>query len=83
MALTALFPNKERFLCLPRQFIICVSNKVKRIDELDIKSTSRKKIHQGFSSAELFKNCFKISSIERDENCTKELITHSNFMVLN
>ena len=37
-ALTALFWNKERFLCLARQLIIWVSNKNKRIDELDIKS---------------------------------------------
>ena len=41
-------------------------------------NSPRKKIHQGFSSAEQFKNCFKISSIKRDENC-KELITHTNF----
>ena len=34
MALTALFKNKVKFLCLARQFIICVSNKDKRIDEL-------------------------------------------------
>ena len=34
MALTALFKNKEKFLCLARQFIIWVSNKDKRIDEL-------------------------------------------------
>ena len=70
MAFTALFWNKERFLCLARQFIIWVSNKGKIIDELDIKSP-RKKIQQGFSSAECFKTCFKISSIEWDENRTK------------
>ena len=51
MTLTALFYNKERFLCLARQFIIWMSNKDKRIDELDIKS-ARKKIQQWFSSAE-------------------------------
>ena len=47
MVLTALFYNKERLMCLARQFIIRVSNKDKRIDELDIKSV-RKKIQQGF-----------------------------------
>ena len=47
---TVLFQNKEGFFYLARQFIIWVSNKDKRIDELDIKS-SRKKIQQGFSSA--------------------------------
>ena len=51
MALTALFKDKERFLCLARQFMIWASNKDKRIEELDIKSR-RKKIQQGFSSAE-------------------------------
>ena len=51
MTLTALFKNKERFLCLATQFIIWMSNKDKRIDELDIKS-ARKKIQQWFSSAE-------------------------------
>ena len=34
MAFTALFKNKEKFLCLARQFIIWVSNKDKGIDEL-------------------------------------------------
>ena len=51
MAPTALFKNKERFLCLARQFIIWESNKDKRIDELDIQSP-RKKIKQAISSAE-------------------------------
>ena len=51
MALTALFKNKEKFLCLARQFIISVLNNDKRIGELDIKS-ARKKIQQRFSSAE-------------------------------
>ena len=51
MALTALFKNKEKFLCLARQFIISVLNNDRRIGELDIKS-ARKKIQQRFSSAE-------------------------------
>ena len=42
MAPTALFKNLERLLCLARQFIICVSNKDKRINELDIKSPKAK-----------------------------------------
>ena len=50
MALTTLFKNKERFLCLARQFIIWESNKDKRIDELDIQ-TPWKKIKQAFSLA--------------------------------
>ena len=37
---SALFQNKESFLCLGRQFITWVSNKDKRIDKLDIKSHS-------------------------------------------
>ena len=47
MALTALFYNKERFLCLVKQFIIWVSNKNKRFDGLDIKS-ARKKYSKDF-----------------------------------
>ena len=36
------FRNKERFLCLARQFIIWVSNKDKRIEKLDIKRRRKK-----------------------------------------
>ena len=34
MALTALFKNEEKFVCLARQFFIWVSNKDKTIDEI-------------------------------------------------
>ena len=44
------FQNKERFLCLGRQFINWMSNKDKRIDEIDIES-HRKKKQQRFSWA--------------------------------
>ena len=40
--ISALFQNKEGFLCLARQKITRVLNKDKRIDDLDIKSTRKK-----------------------------------------
>ena len=46
MALTALFKNKEKLLCLARQFTIRVSNKDKRIDEL--------KSHRRENTAKIF-----------------------------
>ena len=43
MALSALFQNKEGFLCLARQKKKRVLNKDKRIDDLDIKSMHQEK----------------------------------------
>ena len=59
-----------------------MSNKDKRIDELDIKSPG-KKYSKDFLRLSNSKVALKISSIERDENCTNELITYTNFKVLN
>ena len=61
--------NTARAVCLDKQIIIRVSKKDERIDELDTKAAG-KKYSKGFLR---LNNYFKISSIERDEKCTKVL----------
>ena len=61
--------NTARAVCLDKQIITRVSEKDERIDELDAK-TAGKKTRKGFFR---LNNYFKISSIERDEKCTKVL----------
>ena len=69
--------NTARTVCLKqiitrvinKQIITRVSKKDERIDELDTKAAG-KKYSKGFLR---LNNYFKISSIERDEKCTKVL----------
>ena len=61
--------NTARAVCLDKQIITRVSKKDERIDELDAKAAG-KKYRKGFLR---LNNYFKISSIERDEKCTKVL----------
>ena len=61
--------NTARAVCLDKQIITRVSKKDERIDELDTKAAG-KKYSKGFLR---LNNYFKISSIERDEKCTKVL----------
>ena len=61
--------NTARAVCLDKQIITRVSKKDERIDELD-KKAAGKKYSKGFLP---LNNYFKISSIERDEKCTKVL----------
>ena len=61
--------NTARAVCLDKQIITRVSKKDERIDELDAKAAG-KKYSKGFLR---LNNFFKISSIERDEKCTKVL----------
>ena len=44
----------------------------KELTSLILKALGKKENYQRLSSAESF-FCFKVSSIERDENCTKAL----------
>ena len=63
------FRIKKGFCVLVGQFIIWVSNKDKKIDELDIKIPGEKKYRKDFLR---LNNYFvKISLIEQEENCTK------------
>ena len=55
-------------LCLGKQFMIWVSNKDKRIDELDIKSHRKKK-----NTAKIFFGLRLVQSSGISENCTKAL----------
>ena len=61
--------NTARAVCLDKQIITRVSEKDERIDELDAKAAGEK-YRKGFFR---LNNYFKISSIERDEKCTKVL----------
>ena len=61
--------NTAQAVCLDKQIITRVSKKDERIDELDTKAAG-KKYRKGFLR---LNNYFKISSIERDEKCTKVL----------
>ena len=62
--------NTARAVCLDKQIITRVSKKDERIDELVTKAAG-KKYSKGFLR---LNNYFKISSIERDEKCTKVLL---------
>ena len=61
--------NTARAVCLDKQIITRASKKDERIDELDTKA-AEKKYSKGFLR---LNNYFNISSIERDEKCTKVL----------
>ena len=61
--------NTARAVCLDKQIITRVSKMDERIDELDTKAAG-KKYRKHFLR---LNNYFKISSIERDEKCTKVL----------
>ena len=67
MALTALFYLIKKGFCVlvGNSKSECQLNKprIKELTSLILKALGKK-------------NCFKVSSIERDENCTKELIIH-------